>query len=76
MTTKINNGIEIKSNTQWIEQFHSSDNPFTPVNNIHYIDKQLQSTYHKFNHRNHFLCNEFTDLINLIKNQCRLTEIK
>ncbi len=70
------NWNKIKSNTQWIEQFHSSDDPFTPVNSSRYIAKQLQSIYHEFNDRNHFLCTEFPDLINVIKNRCRLTEMK
>ncbi len=50
------NWNKIKSNTQWIEQFRSSDDPFTPVNSSRHIAKQLQSTYHEFNDRNHFLC--------------------
>jgi predicted alpha/beta hydrolase family esterase len=64
---------KIKSNTQWIEQFQSSDDPFTPVNSSRFIAKQLQSIYHEFNDRDHFLCAEFPDLIDIIKYRCALS---
>ncbi|CAF0985699.1 unnamed protein product [Didymodactylos carnosus] len=67
------NWNKIKSNTQWIEQFHSSDDPFTSVDSSRHIAKQLHSTYHEFNDRNHFLCNEFPDLINVIQDRCGLS---
>lgn len=67
------NWNQIKSNTQWIEQFHGSDDPFTSVNTARLIAKQLQSNYHEFHDRNHFLCTEFPDLIDLIKSRCELT---
>ncbi|CAF2963002.1 unnamed protein product [Rotaria sp. Silwood2] len=66
------NWNKIKTNVQWIEQFHSSDDPFTPVDSSRHIAKQVQSTYHEFNNRNHFLCTEFPDLIDVIKYRCGL----
>ncbi|CAF0958135.1 unnamed protein product [Adineta steineri] len=63
----------IKSNTQWIEQFHSSDDPFTPVDSSRHIAKEVQSIYHEFNDRNHFLCPDFPDIINVIKRHCQLS---
>ncbi|CAM4859244.1 unnamed protein product [Rotaria socialis] len=67
------NWNKIKDNTQWIEQFHSSDDPFAPVNSSRYIAKRIQSTYHEFHDRNHFLCPEFPDLIDIIKTRCGLS---
>ncbi|CAF0873498.1 unnamed protein product [Rotaria sordida] len=67
------NWNKIKANAQWIEQFHSSDDPFTPVNSSRHIAKEVQSTYHEFNDRNHFLCTEFPDLIDVIKYRCGLS---
>lgn len=63
------NWDKIKRNTRWIEQFHSSDDPFTSVNSSRNIAKELHSNYHEFNNRNHFLCIEFPDLIDVIKNK-------
>lgn len=67
------NWNKIKSNAQWIEQFHSSDDPFTPVESSRHIAKELQTVYHEFNDRNHFLCTEFPDLIDVIKHRCGLS---
>ncbi|CAF0850411.1 unnamed protein product [Adineta steineri] len=67
------NWNKIKSNAQWIEQFHSSDDPFTPVDSSRHIAKEVQSTYHEFNDRNHFLCPDFPDIINVIKRHCQLS---
>ncbi len=67
------NWNRIKSNAQWIEQFQSSDDPFTPVNSSRYIAKQIQSNYHEFKDRDHFLCTEFSDLIDVIKYRCELS---
>jgi pimeloyl-ACP methyl ester carboxylesterase len=64
---------KIKSNTQWIEQFHSADDPFTPVESSRHIAGELQSTYHEFNDRNHFLCPEFPDIVDVIKRRCQLS---
>ena len=61
---------KIKANTQWIEQFQSSDDPFTPVNSSRHIAKQLHTKYHEFSDRDHFLCAEFPDLIDIIKYRC------
>ncbi len=66
------NWKKIKSNTQWIEQFQSSDDPFTPVHSSRHIAKELQNSYHEFNDRNHFLCTEFPDIIDIIKYRCEL----
>jgi predicted alpha/beta hydrolase family esterase len=67
------NWNKIKSNTQWIEQFQSSDDPFTPVDSSRHIARELQSIYHEFTDRNHFLCTEFPDIINIIKYRCQLS---
>ena len=66
------NWEKIRSNTEWIEQFHSSDDPFTSVDSSRFIAKQIRSNYHEFNDRNHFLCTEFPDLIDVIKCRCGL----
>ena len=61
------NWNQIRSNTQWIEQFHSSDDPFTSVDYARDIAQQLKSNYREFHDRNHFLCTQFPDLIEVIQ---------
>ena len=65
------NWNRIKSNTQWIEQLHSSDDPFTSVESARDIAKQLNTHYKEFNDRNHFLCDQFPDLIEIVKHRCQ-----
>ena len=62
------NWKKIKSNTQWIEQFHSTDDLFTPLVSSRHIANELQSVYHEFTDRNHFLCPDFPDIVTIIKN--------
>lgn len=56
----------IQSNTQWIEQFHSSDDPFTTVQSARHIAQQLNSIYKEFHDRNHFLSDQFPELIDIV----------
>ncbi len=44
----------IKSNQQWIVQFHSIDDPFIPIEEARFIHKKLDSEYYEYTDQEHF----------------------
>jgi predicted alpha/beta hydrolase family esterase len=46
-----------------IVQFGSTDDPFLPIEEQDLISAQLGATYHRFDHRGHFMTRQFPDLV-------------
>jgi predicted alpha/beta hydrolase family esterase len=45
---------KIKSNTEWILQYHSTDDPFIPISEADYVADNLKSEYFRFEDKSHF----------------------
>jgi predicted alpha/beta hydrolase family esterase len=67
---------KIKSNADWILQYHSSDDPYIPINEADHVATNLSSEYFKFNDKSHFFspkdierANIVGDILRKIKNQ-------
>jgi len=59
----------IKNNQKWIIQFHSTDDPFIPIEEARFVHEKLDTDYQEFNNRGHFGDGkEFPELIEAIKN--------
>lgn len=52
----------IKRNQQWIIQFASTDDPYIPIAEARFIQKQLGSKYHELAKRGHFQDNNLPEL--------------
>lgn len=46
---------DIKKNQAWIIQFASTDDPYIPIEEARHIHEKLNSEYHEFNDRGHFM---------------------
>ncbi|MBC7836930.1 alpha/beta hydrolase [Acetobacteraceae bacterium] len=61
----------IKKNQKWIIQFASTDDPFIPLEQPHYIKENLETEYHEFTDQGHFGGDkdklDFPELIEAIK---------
>lgn len=63
---------KIKNNAEWIEQFHSTDDPFIPIEEARFIHKKLDTNYHEFTDRGHFMPDQnpanstFPEIIDII----------
>jgi predicted alpha/beta hydrolase family esterase len=53
----------IKANQRWIIQFASPTDPYIPIKEARYIQKQLGTTYHELPARGHFMDNTFPELV-------------
>ncbi len=60
------NWDRIKSNQTWIVQFGSTDDPYIPINEQHFVRDNVKSQYYEFHDRGHFLDNSFPELTNAI----------
>lgn len=56
-----------KSNQEWIIQFHSTDDPYIPTEQAHFIKGKLDTEYHEFTDREHFGDKEFPELVEAVK---------
>lgn len=56
----------IKKNQQWIIQFASSDDPFIPIQEPRYINKQLDTDYYEFTDQGHFVNKTIPFLVPII----------
>ena len=45
---------QIRSNTKWILQYHSTDDPLVPIAEADFVAEQLKSTYTRFDDKSHF----------------------
>ena len=52
----------IKKNQQWIIQFASTDDPYIPISQPRFIHKKLDTDYHEFTNRGHFMIPQFPEL--------------
>jgi uncharacterized protein len=63
----------IRDNQKWIVQFASTDDPWIPIEEPRFINKQLKTKYYEFNNQGHFGGDyhkaEFPELVEAIKNQ-------
>ncbi|MDB5175677.1 MAG: hypothetical protein JWM81_535 [Candidatus Saccharibacteria bacterium] len=61
----------IKAHQNWIVQYASTDDPWIPIAEAHYIHEQLATDYYEFNDQGHFGGDkeklEFPELVNAIK---------
>jgi uncharacterized protein len=66
----------IKSNQNWIIQFHSADDPVVPVEEGHFIKDKLNTEYHEFTDQQHFghpnPKTEFPEIVEFIKNRLQI----
>lgn len=61
---------KIKNNQKWIIQFHSTDDPFIPIEEARFVHDQLNTEYYEFKDRKHFgNGTEFPELMEAIKNK-------
>ncbi len=56
----------IKNNQQWIIQFASDDDPYIPIAEPRYIQKQLDTDYYEFTDQGHFMNKTIPDLLSII----------
>lgn len=57
---------KIKSNQQWIIQLASTDDPYIPINQARLIHKNLNTEYHEFANRGHFLEDTIPDALSIV----------
>lgn len=62
----------IRRGQQWILQFASADDPYIPVKEARYIQKQLRTKYYELEKRGHFMDNNFPELVKELKKQLNL----
>ncbi len=61
---------KIKNNQKWIIQFHSTDDPFIPIEEARFINEKLGTEYYEFKDRKHFVDGEkFSELVEAVKNK-------
>lgn len=53
---------KIKANQKWIIQFASTDDEFIPAEESRFVHKKLNTDYHEFANRNHFMDKDFPEL--------------
>ncbi len=64
---------KIKANAQWIVQFASTDDPFIPITQPRLIHEKLNTEYHEYHDRGHFMTTpenprkDFPEIIVVIK---------
>lgn len=58
---------QAKQNQQWIIQFHSTDDPYIPTEEAHYVRDKFTTEYHEFSNRGHFNQTEFPELVEAVK---------
>lgn len=58
---------KIKSNTQFIVQFGSSDDPFIQWNEHQQVADGLKSELMKYDNKGHFMNSTFPELLNIVK---------
>ena len=62
---------KIKNNQNWIVQFASIDDPYIPVAEPRFVREQLQTEYHEYADRGHFMNTEFPELIEAVKEKLK-----
>jgi hypothetical protein len=62
----------IRASQSWIMQFASPSDPYIPVSEPRFIQKQLRSKYYELENRGHFQDNSFPELVKALKKQLDL----
>jgi predicted alpha/beta hydrolase family esterase len=62
------NWDKIAGNANWIIQFHSTDDPFIPIEEARFVAHSLKSEYHEKEGYSHFF-EPFDELVEVIKNK-------
>ncbi len=63
----------IKKNQNWIVQFYSTDDPYIPTNEAHFIHKQLDTEYYEFTNQGHFWPkHEFPEVVAIVKEKLKI----
>lgn len=63
---------KVKSNTSWICQFASSDDPFLPWSEQKEVSASLQADLKEFSDKGHFMSSSFPELLLVIKNYLKM----
>ncbi len=69
---------EIKNNQKFIVQFHSTDDPYIPVSEAHFIRDHLNSEYYEFTNRGHFMIDhnpvnkKFPEILKVVENELNI----
>jgi uncharacterized protein len=59
----------IKAHQQWIVQYASPDDPYIPIAEARFIQKQLSTKYFELPHRGHFQDLSFPELVKAVRKQ-------
>jgi len=59
----------IKNNQKWIIQFASTDDPWIPIDEPRFLQKQLETEYYEFDNQGHFVEKTFPELVRALKNK-------
>lgn len=62
----------IRSNAQWIVQFHSRDDPFIPIEEARFVAQKTASEYLEQERRGHYMDRDMKDLIDIVAKKCDL----
>lgn len=62
----------ISRHQEFILQFASPDDPYIPITEPRYIQKQLGSKYHELAKKGHFLDNSFPELIKALRKELKV----
>jgi len=69
------NFTAIKNNQKFIVQFASTDDPFIPIEEARYVNKNLQTEYYEYTNEGHFGADKakrtFPKLIEIIKDKIK-----
>ena len=57
----------IKANQNWIIQFASTDDPYISIAEAHFVRDRLNTDYHEFTNRGHFMIPEFPELVEVVR---------
>ena len=57
----------IKANQKWIVQFHSTDDPFIPIEEARFVHEHLGTDYHEYSDKGHFQQTEFPEVLEVLK---------
>ena len=62
----------IRASQKWILQFASPDDPYIPISEARFIQKQLGAKYFELAKRGHFQDNDFSELVKVLRKQLQL----
>ncbi len=57
-------------NTEWIVQFHSTTDPFIPVEEGRFVAEKLKSEYIELKDAGHFIIEQIPEVVKIIEDKC------